>query len=465
MTQGAKEQIENNIQLLEEAHAEVLKALASNEIAFVLELLENCQAVAIQIGTVIEAFEGEGFVTVAILEEYCEQIFRIHGNLIQKQHMDDKESDATETNGKEMNAKETNAVQALLKELLARVKASIQKDIKVRKEVVFLPYKAAMWDSLESVWMAADADPDCDTYVIPIPYFDKKPDGSFGEMHYEGNQYPKAIPITDYNDYNFELRKPDMIYIHNPYDEHNTVTSVHPFFYAKNLKQYTDCLVYIPYFVLNEVDPANRAAVDGMEHFVTVSGVIHAHKVIVQSEKMRQVYIDVMSREAGEHTRSIWEQKILGTGSPKLDKVRRTKKEDVEVPKEWLHILTKEDGSAKKVILYNTNVSALLQYEEKMLSKIQRAFGIFQENKGEVALLWRPHPLMKATIEAMRPRLWQAYEEIVEQYKKEGWGIYDDTPDMDRAIALCDAYYGDGSSLVQLCKEAGKPVMIQNVEV
>lgn len=447
MTRGAIEQIENNIQLLEEAHAEVLKALAGNELELVLELLENCQAVAIQIGTVIEAFEGEGFVTVAILEEYCEQIFGIHESLCQKQLINPVE------------------IQENLKAVLARVRASIQKDIKVRKEVVFLPYKASMWDSLESVWMAAAADPDCDAYVIPIPYFDKKPDGSFGEMHYEGNQYPKDIPITDYNDYNFELRKPDMIYIHNPYDEHNTVTSVHPFFYAKNLKQYTDCLVYIPYFVLDEVDPANRAAVEGMEHLVTVSGVIHAHKVIVQSEKMRQVYIDVMSREAGEHTRPIWEQKIFGTGSPKLDKVLRTKKEDVEVPKEWLRILTKADGSAKKVILYNTSVSALLKNEEKMLSKIQRAFAIFQEHQDEVALLWRPHPLMKATIEAMRPRLWQAYEEIIEQYKEQGWGIYDDTSDMDRAIALCDAYYGDGSSLVQLCKEAGKLVMIQNVEV
>ena len=83
----------------------------------------------------------------------------------------------------------------------------------------------------------------------------------------------------------------------------------------------------------------------------------------------------------------------------------------------------------------------------------------------EVALLWRPHPLIKATIESMRPELWKEYEKLVEEYKKEGWGIYDDTADMDRAVALCDAYYGDGSSLVQLCQEAGKPVMIQNVEI
>ena len=38
--------------------------------------------------------------------------------------------------------------------------------MKVRKEVVFLPYKASMWDSLESVWKAAEEDPDCVAYVF-----------------------------------------------------------------------------------------------------------------------------------------------------------------------------------------------------------------------------------------------------------------------------------------------------------
>ena len=64
---------------------------------------------------------------------------------------------------------------------------------------------------------------------------------------------------------------------------------------------------------------------------------------------------------------------------------------------------------------------------------------------------------------SMRPRLWQDFQNIVAQYREEGWGIYDDSPDIDRAVALSDAYYGDSSSVVQLCKKAGVPVMIQNV--
>ena len=82
-----------------------------------------------------------------------------------------------------------------------------------------------------------------------------------------------------------------------------------------------------------------------------------------------------------------------------------------------------------------------------------------------MALLWRPHPLLLETIHSMRPQLQAEYEGIVDKYRNDGWGIYDDTADLDRAIALCDAYYGDGSSVVQLCQEAGKPVMIQDVQI
>ena len=48
---------------------------------------------------------------------------------------------------------------------------------------------------------------------------------------------------------------------------------------------------------------------------------------------------------------------------------------------------------------------------------------------------------------------------------RSGWGIYDDTAELDRAVVLSDAYYGDKSSVVQVYQETGKPLMIQNVEV
>jgi CDP-glycerol glycerophosphotransferase (TagB/SpsB family) len=100
-----------------------------------------------------------------------------------------------------------------------------------------------------------------------------------------------------------------------------------------------------------------------------------------------------------------------------------------------------------------------------MIEKICNVLNVFLKNKDEVVLLWRPHPLMRATIQSMRPHLQENYESILNQYIAGGWGIYDDTSDLERAILISDAYYGDSSSVVQLYRTTNKPVMIQNVDV
>ena len=116
--------------------------------------------------------------------------------------------------------------------------------------------------------------------------------------------------------------------------------------------------------------------------------------------------------------------------------VNVTKEEEIKIPEAWERIIYKPDGSRKKVILYNTSVSAMLKHEEKMLRKIESVLQTFRESLDEVALLWRPHPLMEATIQSMRPGLREGYERLVAQYRAEGWGIYDDSADLDRAVLL-----------------------------
>ena len=201
-------------------------------------------------------------------------------------------------------------------------------------------------------------------------------------------------------------------------------------------------------------------------------GIINADKVIVQSEDMKKIYINEYLKAAKEHglqgkhlDREYLEQKFMGLGSPKYDRVCATRKEDLDIPQEWLHVIEKADGSWKKIILYNTGIAALLTHNEKWVDKIENVLKIFKENQDEVALLWRPHPLIESTMKSMRPEVLQKYMMLKEQYLAEGWGIYDETADVDRAVVLSDVYYGDSSSVVQLYKQTEKPIMIQNVKV
>lgn len=65
----------------------------------------------------------------------------------------------------------------------------------------------------------------------------------------------------------------------------------------------------------------------------------------------------------------------------------------------------------------------------------------------------------------MHPKLWEEFSKIVEQYKEEGWGIYDDTLDMNKAIMISNTHYGDMSGVVQVYQETRKSIVIQNVHI
>lgn len=440
MEKYKKKEILNTIVTLEKANDNVgKKNNRTIQVEAVIDILSQCQETAIFLGDYFETFGEETLPFVEILEDYCENVYQMSIAL-----SDDNQC-----------RKLSKTIKKQLIQLYNGIRHEFPDD---KTEIVFLPYKASMWDSLESVWKAADEDESCDAYVIPIPYFDKNPDGTFGQMHYEGNEYPDYVTITSWEEYLIEERRPDIVYIHNPYDASNLVTTVHPAFYAKELKQYTDMLVYIPYFVCAE---------DSIqEHLCVVPGTLFADRVIVQSEVVRKIYIEELHKfEKENNCKNVFgniEQKVLALGSPKYDKLLDTRKHDLDIPKDWLDVISKQDGSVKKVVLYNTSIANILECSDAILIKIEEVLRIFRESQEEIALLWRPHPLISATLKSMRPELWEKYKEIVEEYKDGKWGIFDDTSDLNRAIALSDAYFGDSGSLLALYQETGRPILIQN---
>lgn len=118
----------------------------------------------------------------------------------------------------------------------------------------------------------------------------------------------------------------------------------------------------------------------------------------------------------------------------------------------------------KKIVLYNTTIDAFLKHDKKAILKMKQVFQFFAQ-QDDMTLIWRPHPLLEATLKSMRPGLLEAYLELAAYYKSNGIGIWDESSDPHRAIALSDVYYGDWSSLVELYRVTGKPILIQNMDV
>jgi hypothetical protein len=436
-----QKQILDLLKTLDKAIDEIKRLLKNNQISTAINLLADCQDSAVNICGFIKEMHSEGTKTEGLLTEFSKMLYKA----------------STEINTE--NIKDKLASQ--LKDKLRIIKNSVNNELKPNKiEIAFFPYKASMWDSFESICLAAKDDPACDAYVVPIPYYDRLPGGAFGQMHYEGKEYPSNIPVADWQAYNVEERRPDIIFVHNPYDDGNYVTSVHPNFYCKRLRNLTDCLVYVPYFVC--------AGDQVPEHFCVLPGTLYAHKVIVQSESVRQGYIKHFKEfEKKNNCRAVFgkpEDKFVALGSPKFDKAINSKPEDFALPPEWQRLIVKPDGTKKRVFFYNTTIAGILQGDEKYLQKIRHVLGVFR-NAQDVVLLWRPHPLNEATYQAMRPRLLGEYERIIEDYRRDGWGIFDDSSDLHRAIAWSDVYYGDGSSVMVMFDAVGKPVVVQNAEI
>ena len=88
-----------------------------------------------------------------------------------------------------------------------------------RFEMAFIPYKASMWDSMQSIWRAAMDDPQCDVYTICAPYFEKTSTGTLGRIVIENKEFPPEVALTDWEKYDIDQRRPDVIVTHNPYDE------------------------------------------------------------------------------------------------------------------------------------------------------------------------------------------------------------------------------------------------------
>lgn len=414
------------------------------------QILIASQQEAIEYATCIEQCKGEDHVTVKLLEIFCEEIYQLY-EMVSNGQMGESHLDQ-------------------LADIFDRIIDSIQKDIIERREVVFLPYQARYWNAIESVYKAAMEDENCDVYVIPIPYYYKEYDGTLRNRKYEGEAFPDGIEITMYQEFDFEMHCPETIITQNPYDEWDSTVSVEKFFYSNNIRRYTDQLVYIPYFKVYEFTKDDYREYHNMQYYVTVPGVINADKVIVQSENMRELYIEKLTEFAGDDTRPVWEAKIVGIENT----IEEYEDKDIcdSISDEWRVRARKEDGTYKKMVAFYVTFSSLLQHKEHLIEKLRHVLEIFYDSRQDIILLWKENPMIYQSKDYIGIQLWEEYMQLQNQYIRYDNVIYIQSTDVvdaseenilnKKIAAVCDAYYGDSGKLAQMIQMQEKPVMIMN---
>lgn len=356
-----------------------------------------------------------------------------------------------------MEAKGNGSIINSLRQKLEETGLLIERE-KVNKklEVVFFPYKVAMSDSLKTIYLAAKEDPSCDAYWCPIPYYDRNADHSLGKMYYEGDNYSDEFEITNWQEYDVEIRRPDIIFTHYAYDDYNYVTTIHPLYYSNRLKKFTNLLVYIDYGLTMWVVRRIPKELSKTETFVPAYW--NSDLIVTYSKEFAKVieyHMKSIGKLDDESTKKV-ASKIVPLGSAKFDIVLRAKREDYVMPDAWFDII-----NGRRIVLYNTSLHGLLNESDVFLKEIIEVIEAVLKDDN-VVLWWRPHPLMENTLRTMRPELVRGIHEIVETFKEQKWGIYDETDDLHRAISWSDACLTNESSLAWLYLASGKPFTILN---
>ena len=320
------------VEAFHSALTELMDAIENREFPRCLSKLATMQEEAITFGNAIEQKKGEGTKSVSLIEEYCEALFELYQRISEQ---------GVRADFSKVPALEVKALKKERKKLLTsleNLEVAVQKDFK--KQVVFLPHSEKHFASLRPLVDALLEEEEVECKIIPIPYYDKCGDGRLKEIHYEGEDFPKGYEIVDYNCYDFSIELPDCIVINSPYDEFNPVWTVDSAFYSKELKKYSNKLIYIPWFVTDEIDSKceeDGKAFTNMEYYVTVPGLFHSDFTIVQSEGMKKAYLAKIKEFAGKDVAKKMEKKISGAGSCLLrDKEGQGIKEVVKEFKNFL---------------------------------------------------------------------------------------------------------------------------------
>lgn len=390
-----------------------------------IECLNILQETAIAIGESLEATNESDVVSlVRILEEYCEDVYQcsiaenLKDNKVYLDQMDKK-------------------ILAVKNKLLDEIEND-------KLEVVFLPYKADMWTSMESIWKASMKDPDCNVTVVPIPYYDIGNTNNI-QLKYELDRFPSYVETVNYKNYCLEEKHPDMIFIHNPYDEYNTLTRVPESYYSSSLKEVCGWLIYSPYFTVGTYKPESQ------EFMFTMPGVYNADYVIAQSQKTKELF-ERYGKESN---------KVLAYGSPKIDAVINSEKEYGNIPMEW-----KEKLEGRKVFLLNTHLSyfpkaylyanSVDNYALKFHREIIKTF----LNRDDCALIWRPHPLLKNMLQDKFPELLEFVQYFEKTVREADNGIVDEQGSYFESFSCSDAMISTWSSLINEYMVTRKPILI-----
>jgi len=309
--QNIAAEVLSNIEKLHNAFlAEISRKTAGAEqadsVAQLLDMLAQCQSVAIDLGNFIEQMKGEENLSakacVAALEEYCEKIFNVYNNL---------------SLAVEREKEDFQKLCAALNQAFVQMKRTVESEIIYKKLVAFLPDNPKRWKEMQALYAYYTQQENTEACVIPLPLFTKNLYGEIvaGQDEYDRNdkrnEYPAYLNVIPWHTVQLQSYEFAAIVIQNPYDAENPYLTVPPVYYAKQLQQYTDCLIYMMPQGVNDFTENDITDVYGLKYSLTMPGAMYADRILIESPAMKALFVNHLTAFAGEDTKEVWADKVM----------------------------------------------------------------------------------------------------------------------------------------------------------
>lgn len=438
----------------------------------VLSVLPELQQLVVDFGTLLEEVRGETNPcvqnVVAKIQEYCDALYVLYEQL----NIRLQEPDTLKIGQQPADVSDADATVRASYEAFARsytkMKAEILQFCIARRSVLFICTGMPEWHAYEHLCDEERQKADTDVYFacVPTVFKDIYGHAEYGQNTEDANtmriqdhiqnlygEFADNIQFIPWQKVNPALLAPDTIYIQDPYDGENPCLTIPPMYYAGNLRKYTKNLIYVPSYKVKEFGVEDTTDRYNMKHYVTAPALMYADQIYVQSENMRQRYLECLVEFAGEAYRAIWERKISVS--------------EFAFPSEA------GKGTSQKTILYCIGENELANLGKRALAHVESRLQILADNHENLQVQICFYPLRLSDWEVDLQRV-KTLTEMLRTYAEtnKAWCTLEKPQEQEDLAAYrerlainCDAYYGSPSPYVHAFTLREKPVMLASTDI
>jgi len=284
------------------------------------------------------------------------------------------------------------------------------------------------WTNFESVIRTMLDNPAFDCKIVVVPYLNWNATDANGDIQRSILQQ-HGLEYIGFEDYSLEARKPEVVFLQNPYDEARPQLFRSHYLYQKGVH-----IAYIPYALDTGIGEESMV----YQYNLLCQNI--ATWIFARSQRHKEEFA-VQCQAGNNH--------VYVTGHPKFDYYNER----------YNNPSCKVERDKVKTLLWTTHF--VLPGDVKMYTTFNLYCDAFIKlmMRDDIHLIIRPHPLFKQWIGGASQKAQENYERLVAITATRDNVTWDFEPDYKASFSQSDALIADAGSFLLEYLPSGKPIL------